>query len=98
LGVALTSLPEMPRSRLIATMTCNPARVLGLAGRKGALTPGFDGDVTLIDPGHTWTVTPQTLHSQRKNSPLLGEQLTGRARAVVTRGKVFAPGSAVAAH
>ncbi|MBK9974634.1 MAG: dihydroorotase [Planctomycetes bacterium] len=96
LAVAMTNLPDLPRSRLIATLTCNPARVLGLSSRKGALTPGFDGDVALIDPKETWTVTPQTLHSQRKNSPLLGEQLTGRARAVITRGKVFALGTALA--
>jgi len=33
-------------------------------------------------------VSEQALHSIRKNSPLMGARLTGRARAVITGGKL----------
>ncbi|MCL4731338.1 MAG: dihydroorotase, partial [Planctomycetes bacterium] len=93
LGVALTHLVgtgTLSLSQALAKLTINPARVLRLHTRKGSLTPGSDADVALIDPGHTWTVAPDSLFSLRKNSPLLGARLTGRARAVIARGRLHA--------
>ena len=33
----------------LAMLTANPARLLGLEGRKGALVPGADADLVLLD-------------------------------------------------
>jgi N-acetylglucosamine-6-phosphate deacetylase len=41
LGVALAD--------ALAMLTSNPARLLGLEGRKGALVPGADADLVLLD-------------------------------------------------
>ena len=38
---------ELPEA--LAMLTANPARLLGLAGRKGALVPGADADLVLMD-------------------------------------------------
>jgi N-acetylglucosamine-6-phosphate deacetylase len=34
----------------LAMLTSNPARVLGLGARKGALVAGADADLVLLDP------------------------------------------------
>jgi len=75
-------------SSALAKLTINPARVLRLHTRKGSLTPGCDADVVLIDAKETWTVEAESLFSLRKNSPLIGAELTGRARTVIARGRV----------
>ena len=39
-----------PPSRMAFSMaTATPARVIGLADRKGSLAPGFDADIVLMD-------------------------------------------------
>lgn len=74
----------------LAKLTINPARVMRLHHKKGAIAEGFDGDLCVFDPAAKWEVTPETLTSARKNSPFLGATLTGRAKFTITRGKVFA--------
>jgi imidazolonepropionase-like amidohydrolase len=39
----------MSREDALRSITVNPARMMGLAGRLGSLTPGLDGDVVLWD-------------------------------------------------
>ncbi len=72
--------------RLIAMMTINPARILGLA--KGTLTLGADGDLTLIDPNCRWTVDVKQFRSKSRNCPYHGWELTGRAVAAIIAGDV----------
>lgn len=71
---------------LIARMTVNPARVLGLA--KGTLGVGSDGDVTIIDPNRSWTVDPTEFRSLSRNCPYEGWELRGRATHTVVGGRV----------
>lgn len=77
-----------PRA-LIEKLTINPARVLRLDARKGALTPGHDADVCLFDPKARWTVTPEALFSRARNSALIGAELPGKVKATIARGRVF---------
>ncbi len=51
------SIPEFVR-----LMSENPAKIFGLYPRKGALRPGSDADVLLVDPGSTHTVPFQNPH------------------------------------
>jgi dihydroorotase len=73
-------------TQMIEKMTLNPANILGLP--KGTLAVGADADITVIDPNRKWTVTESELHSKSKNSPYLGEELTGRVTAVILGGKI----------
>jgi dihydroorotase len=82
-------------SSALAKLTINPARVLRMHTRKGSLTPGSDADVVLIDAKESWVVEPDSLFSLRKNSPLIGAKLTGRARTVIARGKLHELSAAV---
>ncbi|MDC1141898.1 dihydroorotase [Planctomycetota bacterium] len=91
LGVALTHLhhtSDLSLMQVIAAFTSNPADVLRMKDR-GEIAVGQRGDLCLIDPNHEWQVTPESLTSHTKNSPLLGQTLKGRARKTVTRGQVF---------
>lgn len=63
-------------SRAIECLTINPARVISIDA--GTLKPGKPADVTLIDPNLQWIVEPGQLRSRSRNTPLLGERLTGR--------------------
>ncbi len=78
---------NMPKL-LSALMSANPARILGL--QKGLLQPGYDADLTVVDPDQEWTVNAEEFYSKGKASPFNGIKLTGRVRAVFIDGrKVF---------
>ena len=69
----------------LATVTCNPARVLGAAA--GSLAVGAPADVCLFDPSRSWVVKADSLASQGKNTPFLGLELTGRVVRTVVGGR-----------
>jgi allantoinase len=72
-------------------MAAAPARLAGLAERKGALAPGADADFVVFDPDAAWTVTSDELHFRHKLSPYLGAKLRGRVRETWLRGgRIFA--------
>jgi allantoinase len=74
-------------------MAAAPARLAGLAGRKGAIAPGADADLVVFDPEIEWTVTPDDLHFRHKLSPYLGAKLRGRVVETWLRGEpVFQAG------
>jgi dihydroorotase len=63
-------------SRAVECLATTPARVLDL--NAGTLQVGLPADVTLVDPELEWVVEPAALRSRSRNTPLLGERLTGR--------------------
>jgi dihydroorotase len=71
---------------VLAKMTINPARILGI--RKGTLAIGADADVTIIDPDLSWTVNPAEFRSKSTNTPYAGWKLQGRATTVIVDGQV----------
>lgn len=72
---------------LLAMMTCNPARLCSLPG-KGALAPGADADITIIDPRMRWTIDVNRFRSKSRNCPFHGWEVTGRAITTIVGGKV----------
>ncbi|MBL8488625.1 MAG: dihydroorotase [Rhodocyclaceae bacterium] len=69
---------ELPLSTAIARVTCDPARILGIAA--GTLSVGAPADVCVFDPAAQVTVSREHLRSQGKNTPFLGASLAGRVR------------------
>jgi dihydroorotase len=76
----------LSRMRAIDALTSGPARAFGLA--YGSLRVGAPADVTIIDPKHRWTFGREVIRSLSFNSPFIGRELEGAARAVVVGGKV----------
>ncbi|WP_018294013.1 dihydroorotase [Mariprofundus ferrooxydans] len=73
-------------SDMIAKMTCNPARLLGLDS--GTLSTGADADVTIFDADATWMLDRNKLVSKGKNTPWHGKQMTGRVTHTIKAGRV----------
>jgi len=83
------SLPE-----LIAKMTVNPARLLGLDA--GTLNTGRPADITIFDEQARWTLDREKLLSRSRNTPWHGRQMTGRVTHTLLDGRVvFADGAVV---
>jgi allantoinase len=77
--------------RVGAWMCAETARLAGLTGRKGALSPGADADFVVFDPHAAWTVAPEHLRFRHKLSPYLGGKLRGQVLETWLRGEqVFA--------
>ncbi|HKN48457.1 MAG TPA: dihydroorotase [Candidatus Polarisedimenticolia bacterium] len=73
-------------ARLVALMSVNPARILGI--KKGSLAVGQDADATVIDPDLTRTVDVAAFLSKSRNSPFHGWTLTGWPVATIVGGRV----------
>jgi len=72
-------------SEAIAKLTVNPADILGL--EKGSLSIGSDADLTIIDLELKKKIGKEFI-SQSKNSPFIGEELSGFPVATIVAGKV----------
>ncbi len=88
LGLSLKLVHEgvLSLSQLIAKMSLNPARILGLAG--GTLAVGAAADLTLIDLNREWTVDVAQFASKSRNCPFHGWTLKGRAVMTLVGGKI----------
>ena len=75
--------------RLVALLCANPSRLYGLYPRKGALLPGSDADVVLLDPGGRRTLTQSTLHSAADYTCYEGMELAGRIDLVLSHGEII---------
>ena len=60
-------------------MALAPARLAGLAG-KGAIAPGYDGDLVAFAPDDRFVVEPSRLLTRHKLTPYAGQQLLGTVR------------------
>ena len=70
----------------IARLTSwNPSRRFGL-GSKGAIAEGYDADVALVEPDHTWTVRAGDSESSQGYSPFEGIELGAGVTDVFLRG------------
>jgi dihydroorotase len=73
----------------IAALTSKPAQILGLG--RGALTPGLQADVCMVDPAATWTIDTANWKSQGTNTPFWGQTMKGRVTHTVQAGRLIHP-------
>lgn len=71
---------------LVALMSTNPARVLGLSG--GTLAPGSPADVTVLDLEKTVKVDPARFASKGRNTPFAGWSLKGAPAMTIVAGEI----------
>ena len=80
-GAGLVGLPQ-----LVAALSANPARVLGLPG--GVLSPGSPADVTVLDLARKRQVDPARFESRSRNTPFGGWILKGWPVLTIVDGRV----------
>jgi dihydropyrimidinase len=76
-------------SRFVELIAANPARIMGLYPRKGAIEVGSDADIVLLDPKKRWTVRHEDLHMVSDYSCWNGWELEGKVRTTILRGSVL---------
>ncbi len=73
----------------------NPAQRYGL-NSKGDLAEGFDADIAIVDPSHTWTIHAAESPSTQGYTPFEGLELSARVDATFLRGsKIYENGRVI---
>lgn len=92
LGVLLAAVDagRLPLLRAIEALTTGPATVIAGRTRRGpaGLVEGAPADLVVFDRSESWRVTPETLASKGKNTPLLGMDLAGRILLTIAGGRL----------
>lgn len=75
----------LPFGRMVELSSWNPAQRFGL-NSKGAITPGYDADIALVDPNANWTVKADESFSAQDYSPFEGLEMTAEITDTFVRG------------
>ena len=81
---------QITPERLAWVLSEGTARLYGLYPRKGALQPGGEADIVLVDPNGSTTIDRSRLHSKQQQSPWHGRQLRGAIKLAILRGEMVA--------
>jgi dihydroorotase len=85
LSLALHHEGAMTLLDLLAKMTSQPARLLGIPG--GRLAKGEPADLVLFDPDAAWVIDISKFRSKSKNSPFDERRVKGRVLRTVVDGR-----------
>jgi dihydropyrimidinase len=83
---------KLTLEEMCTKLSTNPARIMGLAPRKGAIQIGADADMAIIHPTRTHTVRPAEMETNADWSPFEGWELAGFSRTTLSRGEVIVDG------
>ena len=70
-------------------MSAAPARLAGLADRKGAIAAGHDADLVIWDPDADFTVDVSSLEHRNKITPDHARRLFGSTLRTILRGETI---------
>lgn len=71
-------------ARAFDLLAAAPARLLGV--KAGALAPGYEGDVALVDPEKPWVIDSRMMAATAGNTPFDGQPTQGRVTALYKGG------------
>lgn len=77
---------KIPLMDALARVTCEPARILGVA--TGHLSLHAPADVVIFNPEQSWQVMPDQLKSQGKNTPFIGLEMIGKTHCTLLNGHI----------
>lgn len=84
--------------RIVELLCENPSKAMGLWGQKGAIAPGFDADIVLVDLDAEYTFTAKDVLSDSGYSIYEGKEFKGRVTHTLVRGvQVYGDGQMVEA-
>lgn len=75
-------------SKMVDILCTQPAKVYGLT-EKGAIRPGADGDIVILDPKGATKITHSTVHGAADYTCYEGMELQGKIDLVMQRGNVI---------
>jgi dihydroorotase-like cyclic amidohydrolase len=70
-----------------------PAALVGLEESKGAIAPGFDADIVLVDPKGKMEVRAEHMRSRQRHAALEGKAFDFAIKAVYLRGEALTSGA-----
>ena len=73
-------------NKLIAALTCNPAKILDI--NKGTLNKGADADLCVFDINKPWIVNKENIKSKSKNTPIEDRKLQGQVLKTFVKGEL----------
>lgn len=79
-------------NRWVEVCATAPARLFGLAPRKGTIAPGADADLVIWHPRKRWTISAATHHMRVDYNLYEGREVTGAAETVFARGRMIVDG------
>ena len=76
-------------NRFVQLIATNPARIMGLAPRKGSIEIGADADLMILDQEEEKIITTEVLHQHVDYTPFTGMKVKGWPRTVLLRGNIL---------
>ncbi len=76
--------------QLVKFTSENTAKIYRIYPQKGALTPGSDADLVIVDPSREWVLGAETLMSRSDFSIYEGTKVKGRPIKTYVRGRLIA--------
>lgn len=76
---------ELPA--LMKMLATNPARLFGLYPQKGAIMPGADADLVVVNLDKEWTLSADQLLYKNKHSAYVGYSFKGKVERTLVRGQ-----------
>lgn len=73
-------------SELIRMMTRNPAEIIGI--KKGRMSKGCQGDVTIINPNTEYVIDPEGFISKARNCPYTGWEIKAEVEKTIVGGEI----------
>lgn len=73
-------------NKLSEIMSKNPSKILGV--NKGLLTPGYEGDLVVLDLDKLITIDTENFYSKGKNTPIDGKQYYGDVAMTIKAGTI----------
>jgi dihydropyrimidinase len=80
---------RMTVTEMADKLATNPAKIMGLYPRKGAVQVGADADLAIVHPEKTISVDPAAMETNTDWSPFEGWPLAGFSRTTLSRGEVI---------
>ncbi len=82
-------------THLARWMSEQPAKLVGLLGRKGVIAEGADADLVVWNPDGRFVVSPTHTYHRHKVSPYMGRELGGVVERTYLRGSLIAQNGVV---